>query len=205
MNCLNCKKETTNPKYCSRSCAAKKNNILSPKRLPEGKCKLCNNPIKTSHNYCKTCWEENKSKILATAKPKLISKIIVKNNNCKFCDKGILGCNQYCSSICHNKYLFLQRVKEIESTGFVYNHNHVANSLSAKRYMRYKFGDICSICKLNPVWNNKLLVLILDHIDGNCTNWKVTNLRLVCPNCDSQLSTFKSKNKNSKRTNRADR
>ena len=40
---------------------------------------------------------------------------------------------------------------------------------------------------------------VLDHIDGDASNnWK-TNLRLICPNCDSQLDTYKSKNKNSAR------
>lgn len=34
MNCLNCEKETTNPKFCSRSCAAIFNNRNSPPRNP---------------------------------------------------------------------------------------------------------------------------------------------------------------------------
>ena len=32
MTCLVCEKETTNPRYCSRSCAATRNNLLYPKR-----------------------------------------------------------------------------------------------------------------------------------------------------------------------------
>lgn len=46
---------------------------------------------------------------------------------------------------------------------------------------------------------NKPLVFILDHIDGHANNNTRTNLRLICPNCDSQLDTYKSKNKNSDR------
>jgi len=35
-------------------------------------------------------------------------------------------------------------------------------------------------------WNAKLLPLILDHISGNTRDNRPENLRLLCPNCDSQ-------------------
>lgn len=35
---------------------------------------------------------------------------------------------------------------------------------------------------------------MLDHIDGDSTNNRRDNLRLVCPNCDSQLPTYKNRN-----------
>jgi hypothetical protein len=36
--------------------------------------------------------------------------------------------------------------------------------------------------------------MILDHIDGDASNNSPTNFRLVCPNCDTQLPTYKAKN-----------
>lgn len=64
------------------------------------------------------------------------------------------------------------------------------------------YGNFCSVCNIKPEWNNKVLKLILDHIDGDAANNKEENLRFICPNCDSQLDTFKSKNKNSARSHR---
>lgn len=60
-------------------------------------------------------------------------------------------------------------------------------------FNRSKKTHICLNCGMKPVWNGKELVFILDHIDGHASNNKRENLR--CPNCDSQLDTYKSKNK----------
>jgi len=63
-------------------------------------------------------------------------------------------------------------------------------------------GGKCIICGNTDKWNNKKIVFVLDHIDGDASNNLRKNLRLVCPNCDSQLDTYKSKNKNSARKER---
>lgn len=64
------------------------------------------------------------------------------------------------------------------------------------------YGNKCAVCGMPPIWQGKPIVLILDHIDGNASNNIESNLRFVCPNCDSQLDTYKSKNKNSARKHR---
>lgn len=60
----------------------------------------------------------------------------------------------------------------------------------------------CAICGLPQTWDSKPLKFILDHINGDASNNNRNNLRLICPNCDSQLDTYKSKNHNSARTYR---
>ena len=50
----------------------------------------------------------------------------------------------------------------------------------------------CEICQISN-WNGKALSVELDHIDGNRSNHLFSNLRMLCPNCHSQTSTFRSK------------
>jgi hypothetical protein len=52
----------------------------------------------------------------------------------------------------------------------------------------------CSICDLGPQWENKPLVLQLDHINGNNLDNKIENLRILCPNCHTQTKTFCGRN-----------
>ena len=55
--------------------------------------------------------------------------------------------------------------------------------------------NLCSVCGISS-WNGQLLNMELDHIDGNRTNHKLENLRLLCPNCHAQTDTYRSKNRN---------
>ena len=50
--CRTCGRETRNPKFCSRSCAARHNNVLVPKRSPGGSCSACGSPIPRRNKYC---------------------------------------------------------------------------------------------------------------------------------------------------------
>jgi len=48
----------------------------------------------------------------------------------------------------------------------------------------------CAICNGEPIWRGGPLVLRLDHINGNNRDARLCNLRMLCPNCDSQTDTF---------------
>jgi hypothetical protein len=50
--------------------------------------------------------------------------------------------------------------------------------------------NVCYICGLPPIWNKEKLILILDHINGDSLDYRIENLRLLCPNCNSQTETF---------------
>lgn len=54
----------------------------------------------------------------------------------------------------------------------------------------------CAECGVGTSWNGKKLVLQLDHIDGDNTNHRRSNLQLLCPNCHTQTNNWGNKARN---------
>ena len=103
----------------------------------------------------------------------------------------------YCSNKCQQEYRSKMKYQDyINNSDKYYGKSNMA---WVKKYILEEQGHKCVMCGRGDTWNNKPLIFILDHIDGHANNNNRTNLRLVCPNCDSQLDTYKSKNKNSDR------
>lgn len=48
----------------------------------------------------------------------------------------------------------------------------------------------CECCGITD-WNNKPIVFQLHHIDGWQSNNKISNLKLLCPNCHSQTDNYR--------------
>lgn len=67
---------------------------------------------------------------------------------------------------------------------------HLKNRLIKENILKNE----CSLCGLQPFWNGKPMIMILDHINGIHNDNRLENLRLVCPNCNSQLDTNCGKN-----------
>lgn len=72
----------------------------------------------------------------------------------------------------------------------VENCRHSRKTLKKRLLVNGVFENKCSICGLDGMWNGKKLVMRLDHINGVNDDNRIDNLRMVCPNCDSQLETF---------------
>jgi Zn finger protein HypA/HybF involved in hydrogenase expression len=59
-----------------------------------------------------------------------------------------------------------------------------------KESIKQEKCEVCGILK----WNNKPVSFELDHIDGDRTNHRLENLRIICPNCHSQTNTYRARN-----------
>ena len=111
----------TKRNFCSRSCAAKYNNRLHPKRQMQGECKVCNIPVRKSATYCKECAETKPwVKVNAERHPKTA-------RNCRHCNKEFLA------------------VKGIQCPACVTNRRRFKIKEDAIQYK----GGCCFICKYN--------------------------------------------------------
>jgi len=124
--------------------------------------------------------------------------------DCLRCGKKTNGPNyKYCSNKCQVNYQYEQYIKLWllgEITG-LQGHGVVSNHI--KRYLREKFGNKCCICS----WAQANVItgqvpLVADHIDGNWKNNIESNLRLICPNCDSISATYAGLNRGNGRKQR---
>lgn len=120
---------------------------------------------------------------------------------CRNCNLELIGRekrnNVYCNSKCQHEYQANKLIDCWLETGTF--------TVPAKGWILKDQDYKCAICRDTDIWNGKPIVFILDHIDGNSeNNWR-SNLRCICPNCDSQLPTFKGRNKGKGRHTRRER
>jgi len=75
-----------------------------------------------------------------------------------------------------------------------------------RRYMLKQADYKCRCCGWGEV-NQKsgTVPLVLNHIDGDSSNNVLSNLEILCPNCDSLTPTYKGLNKGNGRHTRMER
>lgn len=85
--------------------------------------------------------------------------------------------------------------KSLES--LLVSDSHLRNPTGLKKRLLKtgKLKNECYLCGLGPTWQDQPLTLHLDHVNGVKQDNRLENLRILCPNCDSQTSTYCGKNK----------
>ena len=120
----------------------------------------------------------------------------MKTYNCLFCGKESKvslhqKANKYCSNTCQLSYQSKEKLDEWLKTGTV---DTKSTPVWIKRYILEKQEGKCFTCGILD-WNNKPIVFELEHRDGDSSNNTEDNLCCLCPNCHSQTSTYKAKNR----------
>lgn len=124
--------------------------------------------------------------------------------NCINCDKELTGrSKKYCNNQCQKDYEYKTYITNwlngIES-GNQDNAKTGQISRHIRRFLLEESNNACTSCgwdKLHPV--DRLPLVEINHIDGNCWNSSPSNLEVLCPNCHSMTTTFRARNKQSGR------
>ena len=197
--CLSCGKDVKN-KYCTVSCQNRHQNPLKfvaakyNYKITCGGCGAKRVISMTKRQYDTGRYSKNCSHRCAAVAHNINhpSKYATVKRYCKNCNQ-LLSINSdnpdklFCSHACSNKYRFsdaLLRLKE----------GKLSNRSTIYKYLVHLYGDKCSICSIKSLWNGKFLRLIVDHKNGKANDNAPSNIRLVCPNCNSQLPTFTGRN-----------
>jgi hypothetical protein len=110
--------------------------------------------------------------------------------NCLSCDKEYITsevkAGKFCNRKCQTDYQYKESINNWDTI--------TPGRRAIKKFLAETFGKKCSICSISS-WNEKEIVLELEHKDGNSQNNSKDNLCLICPNCHSQTTTYKAKNK----------
>jgi hypothetical protein len=181
-------------------------------------CLFCNTPIDYKRhnrkNFCNSSCSASYSNYRRIRKIKEIIRndkvtyegmngIIVSKPTCIYCGKICKkNAGKYCSVKCLQDYRWHKTKQKIEQEKAVSS----KNPRQAKRYLKETQGCKCAIphCGISE-WHGQPVLLIMDHVNGDSTDWSLPNLRLICSNCDAQTPFYKARNKGNGRHSRRQR
>lgn len=205
MICENCKSEHDGTygsgRFCCKSCASSFSTKIKRKEINK----------KVSTKLKGKRWIDGNSHQICEYGCGNLAKYQLKND--RWC------CSQYCNSCPAIKKKCSIGIKKAYKTGKIDKYKHTKESLEkmvASWKQTYKdkvdstaFDKLplatrktlvleeqegkCLHCGISN-WNDKPIVLELDHIDGDNQNNKRNNMRFLCPNCHSQTASFRGRN-----------
>jgi len=122
---------------------------------------------------------------------------LCKNCGIEFKFKGHSNYNIFCGIPCAKEFATKEAEKNFEEQYQKWLNGEDLGlknpRVLIKKFVIKRDGYKCSRCNLTN-WLGEEITLWCDHIDGDASNNRPLNFRLICPNCDSQSDTFGAKN-----------
>ncbi|MEU1983850.1 HNH endonuclease [Nocardia sp. NPDC019395] len=114
---------------------------------------------------------------------------------CRGCSALLVKRSQklYCATRCQQAAQRQEKTRHWLATGEADVGSYQGHYI--RDYLARAQEDRCAICMIGNEWCGAPLSFVLDHVNGESTDNRRENLRLICPNCDSQLPTYKSRNR----------
>lgn len=196
--CEGCGEATRNRRFCGNEC--RYGIADSPGRVQLCDGDGCTNTFKRRRRSQRFCSQRCNGKTNgARPRPAPASMTCLQCGTTKSRTKPT---QRFCTSLCSVEWRGAQRVARWLAGGMAKlegPHVHI------RRYILRRQGGVCAICSIEPIWNGTPITFVLDHISGDAADNDPDNVRLICPNCDSQLDTYKSRNRGKGRHARRER
>ena len=121
------------------------------------------------------------------------SRKIKKKKYCLCCGKELHAGSKYCDNICKSKYERENIILKWLNNEIVGHHKTGSYSLilAIKNWVFERAGSRCEECgndDTNPHTGNTILQT--HHVDGDASNNRPDNLKILCPNCHAKTSTY---------------